>query len=473
MNGNMEIKIDGWYNVLTGLGMSATDKRMSTSFSLSSILDDETLIDIFRGEGIGRKIINIPVNDMVRNWFRIESDTDNTIISYLSKLNAKKYVKSALRWSKLFGGSILFMGIDDGQEAEKPVNKNAIKGIRFFEVYDKRQISWLPDDLYNDKMNVKFGQPERYTIVNPTTGTQFKVHESRCLVFRGEDLPGQELNNNRGWGDSKLQAIFSRLRGVCDSLEGVEGINTEFIIGIMKINNLQQLLSSKSGEEQLRNRLHVMDLTKHSLNTIAIDKNEEFERASSFGVTGLRDLIDVLIDVVCGMSGIPRVKLIGDQSKGIGGGAKGNIRLYYDDIAADQDDELAPQLNKMVEYVTLAKDSNSKVTDPKITFNKLYQQSEKEEAETKLLNAKTDSLYAEMGLPPEYIILSRFGGKAYGYDIKIPKEYSDALAKATVAKLVKRIEEVVKKNMDVGKKNEMKTNGVDPGQTSKDNPGRE
>jgi len=473
VNDAVKLRVDGWYNILTGVGMKAYDKRMNSAFSMSEMIDDGTLIDIYRGDGLGKKIIDIPVNDMVRNWFRIEADSDNKILNYLSKLNVKKYFKSALRWNKLFGGSILFMGIDDGQLADQPVNESQVKGIRFFQVYDRRRITWFPDDLYKDPKDEKYGEPKIYTINNASTGMPFRVHESRCIVFKGEDLPDVELASQRGWGDSRIQSVYSRLRGVCESLDGIEGINTDFIIGVMKVSNLQQLLSSKEGEQILRDRLHAMDMTKHSLNTIVVDKNEEFERASSFGVTGLRDLVDILVDVVCGISGIPRIKLIGDQTKGLGGTAEGNIRLYYDDISAAQDDELLPGLNKLVNYVLLSSEVEVDLEENwGIVFNKLYQQSEKEEAETKLLNAKSDSLYVDMGMPAEYVIASRFGGQTYGHDILIPQEYSDKLEASDITKLAKRIEEKI----EASKKqplSEMKSNGTDPGQTSKDNPGAE
>lgn len=458
--------LDGWYNIVTGMGMAAYDKRVSTSFTYSEKLDDQTLIDLYQSEGIGRRMIEVPIGDMVRNWLYIENDTDNKVVRYLSKISVKKYIKSALRWSQLFGGSMLFIGIDDGQKADKPVREDLIQGIRFFEVFDKRDISWQPDDLYSDAANPLYGKPEWYT-VNRHGGIPVRLHESRCLTFYGEDVPEQERTQNQGWGDSRLQAIFTRLRGVCDSLAGVENINTEFILGVMKISNLQGLLASKEGEQILRNRLKSIDLVKHQLNTIAIDKNEEYERASSFGVSGLRELIDILIDVICGMSGIPRVKLIGDQAKGLGGEAAGNVRMYYDEIAAQQEDNLGPQLNKLFKYAMISKECFGQEIDGwRIIFNKLWQPTEKEEAEIRLLNAKTDVLYVQNGIPAEYIIISRFGGQSYGLELTLPQEYIDVLKKMSPEELIKKAEE----RMEAGKKSDTGKDHEE-GDTGAANPG--
>jgi hypothetical protein len=451
--------IDGWYNVVTGMGLQGFDKRVHTSFALNTVLDDQTLIDLYRAEGLATKIINIPIEDMIRKWFYIETDSEGTIVKYLNKKGIKKQIKSALKWGDLFGGSVLYIGIDDGRDAEEPVNEEAILDIKFFEVYDKRSITWGPDDLYNNPKEAKYGKPKIYTINNPTTGQPFQVHESRLLRFDGRELPDIEVNRNRGWNDSMLQSIVERLTGVCDSLCGVENINTDFILGVLKVSNLQALLGSREGEQKLQDRIKAMDLVKHILNTIVIDKNEEYERISSIGVSGLRELIDVLIDVVCGMTGIPRVKLIGDQSKGIGGGAEGNIRLYYDDIAARQEDDLYENLIKLVRYAAKSKACGFKgnTEDLPIVFNTLWQPTMKEIAETRLLNAKADSVYVELGLPIEYVLLSRFGGQSYSNDLTLPKEYVLELKKLSVI-------ETIKKNMETILK---------PGSTGEDNPSDE
>ena len=479
MNGPIEIlpQNDGWANILTGYGLASTDKRMSTKFVMEETLDSETLLSIYRGDGLGRRMIDVPVDDMVRNWFRIEADSENKVVNYLDKLSTPKYIKSALRWADLFGGSLIFMGINDGQAADMPVKEKQIQDISFFKVYDKRSIQWLVQDLYTDPKEEKYGQPQWYTCTNSTTGMPQKIHESRCLIFDGEDLPERERHANQGWGDSRLQSLFTRLRGVCDSLGGVETINSEFILSVMKISGLSGYLTTKEGEQKLRDRLRIMDMTKSMNSTMIMDTSEEFERASSFGVSGLRELIDVLIDVMCGVSGIPRVKLVGDQSKGLGGEAAGNLRMYYDEILSKQNDKLTPALAKLIKYTMLCKKVHGKELENwKITYNDLWVPTEKETAETRLLNAKHDAMYMDYGLPAEYVIASRFGGKSYSNDLTLPDDYIEELLTTPLSEVEDRIEELVKvKTAPKGNApmSETKSNGTDPGQTSKDNPGVE
>jgi phage-related protein (TIGR01555 family) len=425
----LSARSDGWFNVLTGIGTASFDKRMSTSFGGSDILDDALLINLYRSEGLATRVIDIPVEDMVRNWFYVKSDTDDILIKALRKLKAKKAFCDALTWSDLFGGSVIFMGIDDGRAATEPVNEKLIRSIKFLEVYDKRQVQWDPTRLYTDKKNVKYGKPEIYKLYNVYTSETIDVHESRLLIFEGKKLPDQERLSNQNWGDSRLQSIYERLKGVCESLYGVETINTEFILGVLKVTNLQQLLSNNEGEQALHDRLKALDMTKNVLNTMVVDKNEEFTRETSIGVSGLRDLIDVLIDVLCGISGIPRVKLIGDQSKGLGGSAEGNTRMYYDGIAARQEFDLEPNILTILRYLALSKTTkyNGDPETIEVKFLPLWQATKKEEAETRLINSKSDAVYMDYGLPSEYVINSRFGGQSYGEEINLPPEYEKML----------------------------------------------
>jgi phage-related protein (TIGR01555 family) len=441
LSGNtVEINNDGWSNVISGLG-TMRDRRENTSFTSDTVLADQTLMNIWESEGIGAQIINIPAEDMVTKWFYIEADTDNRVVKALQKIGAKKAIESALKWARLFGASIIIMRIDDGGALDTPVNIDKIKKIESLDVYDKRDLMIMPENIYTNTRDSKYGKPKLYTVNNMTTGEMFTVHESRVLRFDGIELPITEKIRNNGWGGSVLNRVYTRLRGLGESLAGVEHINSEFIMNVLKLKNLQTLLSSKEGSNSLYNRIQIMDMVKGLMNTTVIDANEEFERVTSVGVSGLRELIDVLIDVVCGISEVPRIKLIGDQSKGLGGESAGTLRLYYDRIAHKQETELQTELDKLCMYIKNIVADDLKDLDVTCKFKPLYQMSDKEEAEIKLLNAKADGVYIQSGAPMEFFLKSRFGGQSYGNNVVLPPEYVKVLEGLSAEKLYKEAKE--------------------------------
>ncbi len=418
---------DGWFNLFSGLGIAGKDKKKGTGFDAAHRFDWGFLTELFRGDGLGRRVVVIPAKDMVREWIKIEGDPEGLIVNKMEKLQAKKFTKNALVWSRLYGGAIILMLIDDGQELKQPVNEDQIKDILGLQVYDRYEIDWTSTELYSDPMNPKFGTPEIYNVNNTSTGKRFPVHETRVLRFDGETLPNKAWRENQGWGDSVIVGLYDRLSGLGESFGGVENLITEFIIGKMTVKNLQALISSPEGYKMIQKRLQALDMSKSMLNTILLDEKEEFDRVAATGTQGLSKLLELLMLVFASISGIPYIKLFPEQSKGLGSEASGNIRLYYDDIASDQVDTLSPPLTILARYIQLSKegDFNGKELDTwKIEYRPLWQLTEKEQAETKKIVAETDDIYHGMGLEGEIIINNRYGGDTYSADTVLPDNYT-------------------------------------------------
>lgn len=417
---------DGWANIFTGMGYSQRDKRLSTKVSLAQRFDCDTLTELYRGDGIGKRIVDIPAKDMVREWFNVLGDTDGLINNDLKKIYAPKQILKALKWSRLYGGSLAVLFVNDGQDLDMEVNKNNIKAIEGIEVFDRWEVTWGHADLYQNTRNQKYGLPELYTVTNSSTGSIFKVHESRVLRFDGEELPNRAKRDNQGWGDSVITAVYDRLRGLNDSYASIEVILQEFIIGILSIDNLQSLIGTDGGSQAVQKRLQLLDMSRHILNSYLIDSKESFDRVSSSGTQGMATLIDKLELALCGISGIPKIKLFPEQTKGLGGEASGNLRLYYDDIKADQELILEPEIRKLIEYIQISKEGpfrGVRLDDWGIEFCSLWQPTEKEKAETRKITAETDDIYNQIGLSSDVILESRFGGEKYSMETVLPDDF--------------------------------------------------
>lgn len=419
------LKQDSWTNLFTGLGVRSRDKGTNTTYGTAPILDRTLLTEIFRGDGFAKRVVNIPVGDMIREWITIDGDTDNLALQMLEGIHAKRSFETALRWASLYGGSIIVMIIDDGQELDQPVQEDKIRNVVNLQVYDRWDVTWSTNELYDDPQNPKFGNPEVYTVQNLTTGNMFKIHETRVLRFDGEEIPEISKAQNNGWNDSRLVAVYERLRDLGETYPAIKNIIIEFIKNILKIENLSQLLSSKEGTQKIRDRLQIMDMSRHILNTTLIGEGEEHTQINTT-VTGMDNLTEVLKDGLTSCSGIPRIKLFGEQSKGLGGEAQGTIRLYYDDIAARQENEMLDNLNTLINYLMRSSEGlfNGTPLDPwAVIFNPLWQLTEKEQEEVKLTTAKRDEVYIATGVvTSDEIRASRFGGDTYSSETIIEGE---------------------------------------------------
>jgi phage-related protein (TIGR01555 family) len=419
-----DLRADGWANLLTGIGIKGRDKTAHTTYIADNRLEYHELTQMYRGDGLARRLVDLPVHDMFREWFTIEGDTDGVIDTCLSKLNARKSLKRAQRFGYLYGGALAILGINDGGMYFDPVNEKKIKSIEHIHVFDRWRVTLNTADLYVDPNLDKYGKPEYYNIV-PIYGAPFRVHESRVLRFEGVDVADQMRIQNQGWGDSVLQSVYDRLRGLGESYLNIENILDEFILGVLTIDNLQELIAN--GKEALiQKRLSQIDLSKHIINSILVDKEEKFERHSTT-TTGLKELMDVLIEGVSAARGIPVCLLMGRSVGGLGSEDASLVRLYYDLIASQQEEDLRPQLEQLIRYINIA-NNNVLGEEWKICFNSLWQPTQKDEVATKLVQAQADQIYIANGvLLPEEVALARFGGDHYSSDMALSPVHQSEL----------------------------------------------
>jgi phage-related protein (TIGR01555 family) len=416
---------DSWGNVLTGSGIRGRDKSKSNTYFADCILDRVTLTSIYRGDGIGRRIVDLPTHDMYREWFTVEGDTDGKILKALRRLRAKKWLKKAQRWGYLYGGSVAVLGIDDGNDYDVPVNENAIKAVTHIHVFDRHRIDITIGDLYDDPAEENFGLPKVYHIT-PIEGNPFTVHESRVLRYEGIDVDDNTRQRNQGWGDSVLQACYTTLSRLGEGYNSIGTILSEFIIGMLTIDNLEDLLLAGK-DEYVKQRLSLIDLSKHIINTILLDTKEKFERTSAT-VSGLEGLMDKLIEAVSATSGIPITLLMGRSVAGLSDAETGQIRFYYDKVAAQQEEDATPQAEKLVRYINIA-EGNPLGEDWQLEWKPLWQPTQAQMVDTRLKQAQTDQIYHDMdgGLLGEEIIQSRFGGDSYSHDTRISDAHKKEL----------------------------------------------
>lgn len=427
----LEKRTDGWGNLLTGFGIENLDKRVSTTYYPGKAITKTELTDLYRGEGLAKRIIDVVVYDMVRAWFTIKNDQEDVIYKKLRSLKAKRYFKEALTWADVYGGSIILMGLDDGQELEMPLNENNLKEVAFLRVYDKEQVRIEDENLYKDPKENKYGQPELYTISPVQGGMEFKVHETRILRFDGAMVSDETLLENQGWGDSRYQAIYDRLKGLSSSYGNVELIIEEFIMGILKVENLQNLI--QSGQENLvRQRLNLIDMAKHILNTILVDSSEEFTRLTGT-ITGLDSLVTKLELAMSGVTGIPSSLLFGDSPKGLNaaGQEEAQVHAYYDKISSRQEEKILTQAERLCYLIQKSKDggTNGKMLeDWDIQFNPLYEPSQKEMIDAREKQSQIDERYYKMeALSADEIALARFGGITYSFETTLSDSHKEAM----------------------------------------------
>src|SRR5215471_18351604 len=106
---------DGFYNMLSGLGVYGRDKFASQVYQYLplTLMDCETA---YRGDWIARKCVDITAYDMTRQWRASEADQYKIeLIETLEKeMQLQAKVQQCLIKARLYGGAVIIVGLDQG-----------------------------------------------------------------------------------------------------------------------------------------------------------------------------------------------------------------------------------------------------------------------------------------------------------------------------------------------------------------------
>lgn len=452
------LKADAWMNLSTGLGVRGRDKSRSDFFARPREFVQIELEDLYRGDALAARIVDVPANDMVRAWWELNLSTElegegeegeeitpeeaNKISAYvqkrMQKLQAKRKVKKALRWDNLYGGSLLVVIADDGKALEEPLDLNAMKSIEAMHVLHRFQVAEGP--LETDprgKDGVEFGEPIFYNISQGTIrSVDFNVvHASRVLRFQNVDLPEDTRRRQFDrFGDSVFVRCWEALSDFQMAYRAVAALIQDFAQGVWHVPHLREMALAKK-EEVIQRRIAVQDFVKGVTNAIMVDSElgEKYERLAT-PVQGLAELLDRLGIRLSAATGMPITLLLGIAPKGWASEDASGEANWDDAVSARQEDNLDHQLVKLVTMVFHESASPTKKKEPEswaISFNPLTQPTPMEKAQLEKTVAEKDAINIDKKIvKPSEVRASRYTSDGFSTETNLDPEISEAMAEA-------------------------------------------
>ena len=186
---------DGWTNVITSLGTSR-DKRLSARPDSFIKIEDQELSSAYLTDGLSKIIVDTFPDDMIREWITL-TGMDSTeeekedIYEDLKRLKAPTNYNKALKWQRLYGGSLILIGAMDGKDLDQPLKPESIKSIDWLRVIERPNIDIWQSVFVTDPMSPDFGKVEKYHVefrIGSTYNWK-KIHHSRVVAFFGEPVP--------------------------------------------------------------------------------------------------------------------------------------------------------------------------------------------------------------------------------------------------------------------------------------------
>lgn len=407
-------RMDGYVNVLNRYGTSK-DSGEAYEFIQEPVIPDNDLTIQYEDNGLFAKIIDTPAEEAVKHGFDLNMNNDELdrfVERALDALEFEEKAAMAIKWARLYGGSIIVMLIDDGGGLEDPLNWKKIRSIDELRVYERAVVQPDYTSLYaydpgNPAKNStsKFGMPEFY-YVHSLYGS-FTVHESRCLVFRNGILPERVTNPvYRFWGPPEYARIKRAMRDAITAHGNGPKLLDRSVQPIYKMKDLASTLAAEGGDDIVMKRLELIDLARGILNSIAIDKDGEDYDFKSFQFTGVKDVIDATCNMLSAVTNIPQTILFGRSPAGMNATGTSDLENYYNYVEKIQKLMLKRNLRALLDILFCAGVKNGEVSETpeyKLEFSPLWSLSETEQAtvdktkaDTELVRAQTAQAYIQM-----------------------------------------------------------------------------
>lgn len=261
--------------------------------------EDMELTRLYEGSGLFAKIIDTPAEEAFRAGFSIKGNVPGDVVEnavdLLDWLHWEEKAAVAVKWARLYGGSLVVMLINDGGGIEEPLRLDKVRSVDGLMVYDRSIVRPSPVDMIDGS----YPMPEFYKVFG-RYGT-FTIHESRCLIFRNgkllERLPSWHL---WPWGIPEAYRIYEALTGAETAHGNAVRLLDKSIQPVYKIHELSKILETMEGEAQVLRRLDTVDLSRGLANTIAVDMKDDFSYLGEIpaGVDKMVDMSDQLLSAV-------------------------------------------------------------------------------------------------------------------------------------------------------------------------------
>jgi phage-related protein (TIGR01555 family) len=390
---------DGLRNLVSGVG-TAKDKSTQWGYFYTPTPADH-LFAMYATDWLARKIIDVPAEDMTREWRNWETKRAEAIYEAEAELKIRTKVRQAKTLARLYGGSAILIGTDVGTDpaaAREPLDYESIRrgDLRYLRVFHRHDLA--TSEWVEDVQDEAYGKPLYYRVKRSQqiAGAPVDIHRSRFVFFNGPEVGELFDGRNFGWGQPVLEIIARQIVNLQGSAMNAAALTNEAKIDIIKIPGLNEILADKTTTGILTERLSYAGAMKSTINTLLLGNDEEFDRKEvNFG--GLPDLLRTNMEMTSGAADIPLTRLFGVSPGGLNATGDSDIRNYYDRLANEQETKLKEELEPLDEVLVrhvLGTRPDSVVYE----WNPLWQLSEAEKATRDKTKADTVGVYHNLGL---------------------------------------------------------------------------
>lgn len=377
---------DSFVNFQHNLGIGADNALTSSTYGFNPISKQRTLLEwIHRGSWLGGVGVDCVADDMTREGVEIKGSIEPTDIAKIEysavELGIWNQINSAIKWARLYGGSIVVLLVD-GQDPSTPLRLSTIKKDQFAGIitFDRWQVEPSLHDLVSD-YGPCIGLPRFYRINNGSPALSgARVHYSRVVRLEGIKLPYQQSLIENLWGLSIIERAYDRMIAFDSASTGAAQLIYKSYLRTFSVEGLREIVAA--GGDAVNGLIRYVDMMRRfqSIEGITLlDSKDTFQADSHTALGGMSDVMKLLAEQVSGAWQIPMTRLFGQSAGGFSSGDE-DIRNYYDTISQQQVAQLLVGVTKI--YRALVASNGIKWNDDtSISFKSLWKTSDNEKAD--------------------------------------------------------------------------------------------
>ena len=380
---------DGLVNVVSGLGTWKA-KRSHNVFQYAALSNWQQLDAAYQTNWLARQIVEIPAEDMCREWRTIKCKEADDIRIEEDRLMIAANVQEAVTWARLYGGGGILMLT--GQDLSKPLDVRRIRkgDLKRCIVFDRHDMSPLTMNTW-DILAPNYMMPEYYTI----TGGGQQIHWTHFARFNGKRLPRRQMVQTQGWGDSELRVCLDDIMDMVASKDGIAELMQEANVDVVKREGLSDELASDQ-DDAIVSRYTLFSQMKSLVQMALLDGDESYER-KTLDLGGVAPVLETFMTWISGAADIPVTRLFGTSAKGMNATGEGDMNNYNNSIRSKQLTQVDPGLRQLDE-VLVRSALGYWPDDFNYVWNPLAQPNELQIAQAAKTRADKDMLYLAEGV---------------------------------------------------------------------------
>lgn len=339
--------------------------------------------------------------ELTREWIEFSSKQDDAtnsadkiklIEDEFKRLNIQQVIQRAAEQDCYFGRGQIFVEIAGADRKTPLILHPKTIPLKSLERVVPVESIWTTPASYNalDPAAPDFYKPSEWFMLGQ------QVHASRLMTVITRPLPDILKPAFNFAGISLSQLAEPYVDNWLRTRQSVSDLINNFSITALA-TSMDQVLQGEDDGTDLFSRADLFTQVRSNRGLMLLDKEREELVQVNTPLSGLHELQAQAQEQMCAVSRLPAIILTGISPSGLNASSEGEIRVFYDWIAAQQEAHWREPIEVILKLVQLSLFGE---IDPDIVFNfvPLYQMTPAEEAEIRAKDSASDCAYVASGI---------------------------------------------------------------------------